>query len=86
MNSVQHWEGNKDVNSEKGDVTSVDVKELERSQTVSVEREEFLVSDYARDVAVKVNMTVFCEVYFSAAQLTTAGRYYQPKTIRHSLL
>ncbi|KAF8579002.1 OPT superfamily oligopeptide transporter [Ramaria rubella] len=42
---------------EKTDTASVEVEELKTSQTISAEQQEFLVADYARDVAVKVLST-----------------------------
>lgn len=87
MDTVPHWEdqklsGSDKGGSEKGDTSSVEVTELEKSQTTSSEQQEYLVADYARDVAVKVRAAMLSCIYL---QLIVSGRFYLRKMTRRNL-
>lgn len=57
MDTTPQWDDKKTSasGSDKGDNASVNVTELEKNESTSYDRKEYLVADYAQDVSMKVS-------------------------------
>jgi hypothetical protein len=82
MDSPPHWEDQKSGSgSEKGDIASVDVAEVEKNEATSVEQ-EYLVEDYARDVSIKVSSA---DLLLTSLNFNISCRCYLHKMTQRSL-
>jgi hypothetical protein len=80
MDTDKHWEDQKLPGSEK-DTASVEVTELERNQSVSPEQEDFLISDYAQDVAVKVGAVKLWGILLLSSSSHLTGAIYARRSV-----